>query len=523
MGIDGLFIANITKKLNCLLKGARINKILMLSNNEYLFDLYKPNLKENLFISVNQKYSYVNLTNKKYTFSNDIFHFHTLLKKHLENYYIEEVKQINFDRLIQLTLSGKNDIGQTVTKYLYIELMGRYNNLILTKEDNTIIDSLYRLPFISETKRIILPSYTYEFPRIEEKKNPLESNFYDENITLFKQFYGISSFSEKIIKENLKNNTFSQIIEKIINSNTLFYNDEDFYLLPFSNYQKEENLFEGLDSYFSTSANKDRIKRKSADITRLINSYKKKLILKQEKLESEKEESENASIYREYGEILFTYPSYYQKGANKIYIPELKIEIPLNPTKDLATNANNYFKTYKKKINSKKYLEKQLEILKEEYDYFLDLERQIKTDDLTIIEQIIEELKEQKYLKQVSKTKKKETKIKLLEYNIGNSKIYVGRNNLQNEYLTFKIAKPNDLFLHVKDYRGSHIVITNYQNDEKTLREAAKLAAIYSSAKQSSTVPVDYTRIKYVKKCPNSKPGKVLMTNFKTIYIDPND
>ncbi len=523
MGIDGLFIANIAKKLNTSLKGARINKILMLSNNEYLFDLYKPNLKENLFISVNQKYSHISLTTKKYSFSNDIFHFHTLLRKHLENYYIEEIKQINFDRLIQITLNGKNDIGQTTTKYLYIELMGRYNNIILTKNDNIIIDSLYRLPFISPTKRIILPSYSYEFPHIEEKKNPLESNFYDENITLSKQFYGISSFTEEIIKQNLKTNSFSQIINNIINSNTLFYNENDFYLLPFTNHHHEESLFEGLNNYFSTSSNNDRIVRKSADITRLINSYKKKLILKLEKLENEKKESENASIYKEYGEILFTYPSYYQKGSNKIYIPDLELEIPLDPTKDLTTNANNYFKTYKKKINSKKYLEQQIDLAKEEYDYFLDLERQIKTDDLTTIDQIIEELKEQNYLKQVAKTKKKEIKIKLLEYEIGNSKIYVGRNNLQNEYLTFKIAKPNDLFLHVKDYRGSHVVISNYQNDEHTLREAAKLAALYSSAKSSSSVPVDYTKIKYVKKCPNSKPGKVLMTNYKTIYIDPEN
>lgn len=523
MAIDGLFILNISLKLNDVLKGARINKVLMLSNNEYLLDLYKPNLNNNLFISVNSKYSYVSLTNKKYTYSNDILHFHTILKKHIENFYIEEVAQVNFDRIIKFSLYGKNDIGLPISKYLYVELMGRYNNIILTKDDNTIIDSLYRLPFIEEGKRIILPGHIYSCPHIEQKKNPLTESFYNEDVALSKQFYGISIFCENIIYQNLKNYSFNEIIQNIVTSNQLYFNNQNFYLLPFEGHNTQESLFEGLTQYFSSIADTDRIKRKASDINRLINSYKKKLIIKQEKLENELKDSENAFIYKEYGELLFTYASHYKRGMNKIYIEEMETEIPLDSTKDLTTNANNYFKTYKKKITARKYLEEQLKIVKEEYEYFIDLERQINTDDLTVIDEIIEELKEQKYLKQTGKVKKKPTKIKLLEEKSENSIIYVGRNNLQNEYLTFKIAKPNDLFLHVKDYRGSHVVISNYQNDEKTLRKAAKLAVKYSSANLSSSVPVDYTKVKYVKKAPSSKPGKVLMTNYKTIYIDPDN
>jgi len=510
MAIDGLFILNIAKKLQKNIKDARINKVFMLSNNEYIFDLYKPNLKENLFISVNQNYSYLSLTSKKYSYSNDIFHFHSILKKHIENFYIENVEQINFDRIIRLTLRGKNDIGIEVKKHFYIELMGRYNNLILTKEDDIIIDSLHRLPFIEEGKRIILPGYSYSTPFMEKKKNPLKEKFYDENLSLSKQFYGISSFLEKILLNEIEKKSFNIIIDEIINSETLYYNEKEFHLLPFPSYEKKEKLFEGLNNYFSTKADQDRINRKSSDIKRLISNYKIT-------------DSDNAHIYKEYGEILFTYASSYQRGMNKIFIDEIGIEIPLDSTKNLTMNANNYFKLYKKKTNSKKHLEEQIKIVKEELEYFLDLEVQLKTTDLNVIDEIIMELKEQNYLKQVANNKKKAKKISLLEFEGFNSKIYVGRNNLQNEYLTFKLAKPNDLFLHVKDYRGAHVVISNYQNDEETLRQAAELAAKYSSAGLSSSVPIDYTKVKYVKKLPASKPGKVILSNYKTIYIDPKN
>ena len=362
------------------------------------------------------------------------------------------------------------------------------------------------------------------------KKDPmyLEENYKDDD--LINNVYGISRTLETILKE--KEVSYKKAIEQLMNSSTLYYNDKDFHLLGSSIFDKTSSIYEGLENFYAEKEEIDRAKRKSAQANKTVSSLLTKIKNKIIKLNDELKESESSDIYRKYGELLYSsYDTNYQKGDNNItlidYENDTKVSIPLDSKKSLQENAQNYFKKYKKIKASIEHINQQLDIAKEEESYLEDLLIQLQTLDTEVIEQIILELKEQNYLKDT--TKKNNTKKSKIKYNIltktssTGTKISIGRNNLQNEHLTFKIAGINDIFLHVKDHRGAHVIIHDYKGDEETLREAANYAALYSKAKQSSSVPVDYTPVKYVHKMNGGKPGKVLLKQYKTIYIDPEE
>lgn len=531
MGFDGLFIHRIVQILNDDIKGSRVNRVGLISNNEFLFNLYNPRLKKDLLITVNQNFTHITLTNKHYSYSTEQVHFHGLLKKHLEGAYIEEVSQVNFDRIVKIRFRHIDEIGNESHKNLYLEIMGKYNNLILTKGDDTILDSLHRLPYIDDDKRVILPSIIYTAPKMNPKKDPfnLEDSFTSDNMT--NDVYGVSRMLESILNDNKVNGIqYSETINKLMESITLYYNEKDFHLLPHSSFDKESNIYDGLNTFYDEKEEIDRAKRKSAEANRVVSSLITKIKNKLKKLEEELKTNENSDIYRKYGELLYSsYSPTYKKGDSFIevedYENETKIKIPLDSKKDIQENASTYFKKYKKTKASIEHINNQIEIAKEELSYLEDLELQLQTLDTEVIEQIILELKEQNYLKEnVKKNNNKKNKIKFNILSITSStgtKISIGRNNLQNEHLTFKIASINDIFLHVKDHRGAHVIIHDYKGDEETLREAANAAAVYSQAKYSSSVPVDYTPVKFVHKIPGGKPGKVLLKQYKTIYIDP--
>ena len=527
MGFDGLFIHRITQLLNDDIKGSRVNRVGLISNNEFLFNLYNPRLKKDLLITVNQNFTHVTLTNKHYTYSTEQVHFHGLLKKHLEGAYIEEVSQVNFDRIIKIRFKCIDEIGNISYRNLYLEIMGKYNNLVLTKGDDTILDSLHRLPYIDDTKRVILPSIIYTAPKMNEKKNPfqLEDDFTSDNMT--NDVYGVSRMLESILNENKINGTsYKETMNSLMNSKTLYYNDKDFHLLPYSTFDKQADIYDGLNIFYDEKEEIDRAKRKSADANRVVSSLITKIRNKLKKLEEELRTNENSDIYRKYGELLYaTYSPIYRKGDSSIevedYENETIITIPLDSKKDIQENASAYFKKYKKTKASIEHINSQIEIANEELSYLEDLELQLQTLDTEVIEQIIMELREQNYLKDT--VKKNNNKKKNIRFNIlsitssTGTKISIGRNNLQNEHLTFKVAGINDIFLHVKDHRGAHVIIHDYKGDEETLREAANAAAVYSQAKYSSSVPVDYTPVKFVHKIPGGKPGKVLLKQYKTI------
>lgn len=531
MGFDGLFIHRIVEILNEDIKGSRVNRVGLISNNEFLFNLYNPRMKKDLLITVNQNFTHITLTDKRYTYSTEQVHFHGLLKKHLEGAYIEEVSQVNFDRIVKIRFRHMDEIGNESFKNLYLEIMGKYNNLILTKGDDTILDSLHRLPYIDDDKRVILPSIIYSAPKMNPKQDPfnLDDSFTSDNMT--NDVYGVSRMLESILNENKeKGVSYSITLNKLINSRTLYYSEKDFHLLPHSSFDKEANIYDGLNLFYDEKEEIDRAKRKSSEANRAVSSLITKLKNKLKKLNEELNDNENSDIYRKYGELLYaTYSSTYRKGDSSIevedYENETIITIPLDPKKDIQENAASYFKKYKKTKASIEHISSQIDIANEELTYLEDLELQLKTLDTEVIEQIILELKEQKYLKETVKRKdNKKNKIKFNILSITSSngtKISIGRNNLQNEHLTFKVAGINDIFLHVKDHRGAHVIIHDYKGDEETLREAANAAAVYSQAKYSSSVPVDYTPVKFVHKIPGAKPGKVLLKQYKTIYIDP--
>ncbi|HHU28220.1 TPA: fibronectin-binding domain-containing protein [bacterium] len=536
MGFDGLFFRRATKLLESELVGGRLNRIHQISNQEYLFNIYKGETKAFL-VSVHPNYAHFTISSDKWSDFLYPGHFVSLLRKHLEDGKIEEVTQIGFDRILEIKFQTKNDINEIVYKNLIIELTGKFTNLILINEDRRIIDALRRVPPLEQTIRTVQPGAMYYPLPLDEKKDPLIDKV-DSTYSLSKQFHGISASLENELIYRMNNGeNFHSIINEIKVSNKVYlFNNKgkkDYHFIPFLHVSEESKVYpwdEGLSVYYKEIINEQKRHLLTHEIEKTlkrdIKHNKQKLI----KLEDEYRKATNYDKNRYYGDLLFTYAMDFDKGESNITILDQEtnneVTIPLNPLLSISENANKYYQKYQKGKTAVIMIKEQIDKTITEIDYLEHILLQIEDNDVEGINQIKEELIENKYLKAKLQTNKKKKKTKYLPdtyYSPTGIKISVGKNNLQNEYLTFTLAKQNEIFLHVKDYSGSHVVIHNDDFDEPTLRMAANLAAYYSKARFSSSVPVNYTYIKNVKKLKNAKPGKVTIKNYKTIYIDPSE
>jgi len=546
MSLDGNIVRQLTREFNETLLTGRINKIYQLSKYDLLFVVNTKNGKQQLLISNSPNYARIHLTEMKYEKPDQPPTFCMFLRKHFEGGILKCITQNENDRVITFAIEKRNELGDLSTKNLVIEVMGRHSNVIITDNNLKILEAMkHQMPF-DGTERTVFPGAIYQYP-ISNQINPYNidarNDFLNdpENISyekIQKNFMGFSPLVTKEIIYRFENSkeSIKVIFDKILNeyNPTIISNKRDhFYFTDLTHINGDRKYFtninNALDRFYFDIDQIDIIKQKSKDLIKFIKNYISRLDNKIDKLYNDLKNTDKREKFRIKGELIQANLHLIDKGDTKLTCTnyytnesmEIALDIKLSPIK----NSEKYFKKYKKLKNSIPHLNNQIDDAKLELKYFNQLHQQIENATLKDIEEIKDELVNKKYIKSSSSNRKKKHKPNFDTYydELG-VKILVGKNNLQNEYITHKLAKHNEVWFHVKDAPGSHVVTCQQMPlDEITIRTASQLAAYFSKMKTSSSVPVDYLEIRYIKKVPGRINSFVTYKNNKTIYIDPDE
>lgn len=528
MAIDGIILSKVKDNL-CSHLPIRINKINSTSDTEVIFNVHSNKIRTNLVISLHSVYNHISLSNKNYTDFEEPSTFVMVLRKHITNGIITKIEQFDYDRYLLLHIRALNDIYDEKEYILSVELMGKYANLILVdKESNKIIDAMKKIPPYLNNKRTILQGALFTLPDKQNKKDPyldLDVNF-DES--LVKQVAGFSKQLENEIRYLKETIEYKDIIEKIKQSDKLYVSDNgDYHVIPLTYLNKtykEYEINEGFDVLYYQVNEKERIKTVTEDINKFVKRQIKHFDNKLVKLRQSLEDSLNLEEDKENGDLLFTYSDLDKKGLTQIEVVDYsdnKKTIKLDPKLTIKQNANKYYNSYSKKRKGKVYIQEQIQIAENELEYFNALSEQLEIASYNDALEIKNELIKYGYLRKKNTKLKKHKKINLYQVKIGDNTITFGKNNTQNDYLTFEFAKSNYTWFHAKDFHGSHLVVDSDNPSEEVIRACANLAAYFSKGRYSSSVPVNYCLAKNVKKIKGAKPGFVSIKNYKTIYIDP--
>ena len=536
MAYDGIMMNAVLKQLQQHLYQGRINKIYQISNYELLFNVRANQQNQKLLISCHPSYARVNLTNENYTMPEVAPQLVMLLRKHLEGSHIQSIEQIGLDRIFKFTFLSRNELGDLVQLFAYIEIMGKHSNFILCDQNHRIIDCLKRISPSLNTVRFLQPGATYELPPMQTSKLNLFKDGLIQTDNLNKTYQGVSPILSKELLYRLEQGEkFEDLLEHLSTSTTLYLSQvgdkEYFHIIPLTHLQVEPiayPLFEGLEKHFKDMDVKERIKQQTSDLEHYLQQELTKNKNKLNKLEQTLYDSKNSDEYRIKGDLLFAFLHLIQKGMKMVvvdnYYDDTKMTIELDERLDGKENAKKYYNKYQKAKNSIQYLNEQIELTKNEIDYFDTLITQLENANFLDALEIREELENLGYLKKHKKKGKQKVRKPHFETYLtkDNIRVFIGKNNLQNDYLTFHFASKNYLWFHAKDMPGSHIVVDQDHLDEYTLRLVANLAGYYSKGKNSSSVPVNYALIKTLKKPSKAKPGQVILSHYKTIYIDPD-
>ncbi len=549
MAFDGLFTRAMTNELQILTSG-RITKIHQPNQLEIMLQIRAAGANYKLLISIHPSYARIHLTDHAVENPAEPPMFCMLMRKHIEGGFIQSIEQNEFERMITFTIESTNEIGDKVTRKLIVEIMGRHSNCILTDAANDqIIDSLKHLPPSVNSYRTVLPGQSYIAPPSQHKKDPL--TLQNEEVTALLQeenpasaiIQSIAGFSPLHVNElitRLNNGeSYESYVKRLItgampnyvevNGKASFSSAELTHLD--GSVEQYPTLSALLDRVFYARAERDRVKQQAGDLERWLTNEIDKLKLKLKKLQKDFDHASKLDQFQLYGELLMANIYQFEKGVESVkvqnyYSEDLEeIIIAVSPRKTPIDNAQSYFTKYNKAKNALKKIEEQKEITEDDIRYFEMLAQQVQQASPSDIEEIREELAEGGYLRLRASKKKKKVVKPTPEKFVSSTgiEISVGKNNKQNDFLTFKLSKKSDLWFHTKDIPGSHVVIHHDNPDEETIREAAMLSAYYSKARSSSSVPVDYTEIRHVKKPSGSKPGFVIYFEQKTIYITPDE
>lgn len=559
MSFDGMFTYGMTHELNSRIAGGRITRVHQPFKHDVIFHIRANGKNHKLLLSAHPSYSRVHMTNQAYENPSEPPMFCMLLRKHIEGGFIEKIEQAGLDRIMIFRIKSRNEIGDETVRTLYVEIMGRHSNIILTDGEGAIIDGLKHLSPSMNSYRTVLPGYDYKLPPAQEKISPLAAD--EEDVLRYlsfqegrlaqqivRHFSGVSPLfaKEAVHRAGLANKitlpkTLIEMFHAVKDCRftpniTTAGGKEYFYLLSLTHVNGEERTFhslsELLDRFYFGKAERDRVKQQAQDLERFVANERKKNANKIKKLEKTLDYSENAKEFQLYGELLTANLYMLKKGDKEAevinyYDEESKtVTIPLNPNKTPSENAQMYFTKYQKAKNSVEVVKEQIRLAEEEITYFDQLIQQLSSASTKDIHEIREELVEGKYLrpKQQRGQKKQKQHVPVLEqYESSRGlTILVGKNNKQNEYLTTKAAARDDLWFHTKDIPGSHVVIKSSDPDEQSILEAAAIAAYFSKAKDSGSVPVDYTKIRHVKKPNGAKPGFVTYDSQHTVFVTPD-
>ncbi|WP_270262230.1 Rqc2 family fibronectin-binding protein [Lactobacillus panisapium] len=551
MAFDGLFIHSLLNSIKPTLVNGRLSKIYQPFEQDLVLTFRNERKNYQLLISANAQYPRFYLTKKAIANPDKAPTFVMVLRKYLEGSILQGIEQVGVDRIVNFRFSNRNELGDQVQLVLSVELMGRHSNVILYDNSNGhIIDLLKRINPDENRARILLPKAKYELPPL----NP-GINGFDLSEQEFMQKAAVNDPSEFAGQINgLDRDDRSELIGYLeddfsYSSFRTFINQFDkkgaFVLLTPRNKRKifpylpyhldlvkessDPDLNHALDEFYLYQANHDWVKQKSSKIERLVKNEQKKLTKKVVKLKKQLEQAENSEGYRIRGEILNANLAQVKPGMTKISLPNYydnnrPIEIKLDAALSPARNGQKYFTRYKKLRDSIKHVKEQIEIANDNLRYFDSIQTAIDNAEPEDIDQITDELINQGYLKrpQKQKRKKKVTEHNLNKFRLSSGKtVLVGKNNYQNDWLTLKKANKTDIWFHVKNIPGSHVILQDANPSDDDILEAAEIAAYFSKAKNSAHVQVDYVQDKRVKKPNGARPGFVIYTGQNSIEVTP--
>ncbi|MBC9709013.1 MAG: NFACT family protein, partial [Enterococcus sp.] len=511
-----------------------------------------------LLLSAHPSYARVQITQIDYQNPDNPPNFVMMLRKYLDGAILENIEQIENDRVIHFHFAKRNELGDLQNIILIVELMGRHSTIVLVnQETGKILDAIKHIGSSQNTYRSLLPGVEYIAPPKQEVLNPFSSD--KEKIfqrlsqtelepkAIQHQFQGIGfdtaqELTKRLLERpNEKMVVWHEFFSSIINHpDPTFYEttNKDFFTpIVYQVFSEQASavttyptLSQLLDSYYHEKAEKDRAKQQGGELIRKIENELKRNKNKLKKREQTLKESENAENYRRDGELLTTFLTQVPRGAKEVVLPnyyeeDRPIKIALDPALTPNQNAQKYFHRYQKLKNAVKLIGEQIQEAKDEIQYLESVLSQLEIAGPMDIEAIKEELTAEGYLKKKTQKKQKNKKPSQPDqyFSSDGTLILVGKNNLQNDQLTMKTAKKTDYWLHAKNIPGSHVIIKSDQPSDETITEAAELAAYFSKYRYSAQVPVDLVQVKHIRKPNGAKPGYVIYENQKTVIVTPEE
>ncbi len=572
MAFDGITIANIVTELNQTITGGKINKIAQPENDELIITIKNQRKQYRLFLSASASLPLIYLTETNKPSPLTAPNFCMLLRKHIGSGKIIAVEQPGMERIIRFTIEHLNELGDLCTKYLIVEIMGKHSNIIFCNEEDQIIDSIKHVSAHMSSVREVLPGRPYFIPETQSKLNPftLTEELFREKIfprpmnvakAIYTSITGISPLMAEevcyragidggIPTDGLNDaervhlaHTFLRMVEDIrdghFEPNIIYEGKEpvEFSCFPLSQYQDYRSvsypsIFPVLETYYAEKNIVTKMRQKTVDLRKIVQNALERNVKKYQLQQKQLKDTEKKEKYRVWGELLNTYGYEVESGAKSMealnYYTNEMIKIPLDETMTPQENAKKYFDKYSKLKRTKEALDT---LLQETGDEIKHLESIAASLDIASSEedliQIKEEMMEYGYVKRKNTGGGKKVRITSRPYHYISSDgydIYVGKNNFQNDELSFKFASGNDWWFHAKGQPGSHVIVKskNEELPDRTFEEAGKLAAYYSKGRQAPKVEIDYTQKKNLRKPTGGKPGFVVYYTNYSLLIEPD-
>ena len=541
MSFDGFFLHHMVEELRAELLNGRIQKINQPFDQELVLQIRSNRQSHRLLLSAHPVFGRIQLTETTFENPAQPSTFIMVLRKYLQGAVIESIEQIENDRIVEITVSNKNEIGDDIQATLIIEIMGKHSNILLVdKSSNKVLEVIKHIGFSQNSYRTLLPGATYIAPPSTVALNPFTIK--DEKLFEILQTQELTAKNLQVLFQGLGRDTAFEL-ENLLTDDRLsnfrkFFNqetnpcltDKSFSCVPFST--KIEGHFSSLsqllDVFYKDKAERDRVKQQASELIRRVENELQKNRQKLKKQEKELQATENAEEFRQKGELLTTFLHQVPNDQDQVILDNYYTNQPITISLDKALtpnqNAQKYFKRYQKLKEAVKYLTDLIEETKATILYLESVETVLNQAGLDEIAEIREELIETGFIRrrQREKLHKRKKPEKYLASD-GKTIIYVGRNNLQNDELTFKMARKDELWFHAKDIPGSHVVISgNLDPSDEVKTDAAELAAYYSKGRLSNLVQVDMIQVKKLNKPTGGKPGFVTYTGQKTLRVTPN-
>jgi predicted ribosome quality control (RQC) complex YloA/Tae2 family protein len=570
MSLDGIVTRALVHELQTCVK-ARIHKIYQPTDNEIIMHIRGQGVNGKLLLSAHPSMPRLHWTEQPWANPQEPPMFCMLLRKYCEGGVIEAIRQVGLERIVEIDIRHRDELGDSSLKKIVLEIMGRHSNLILLDPATGIIhDGIRHVTPAISSYRVVLPGTAYVSPPSQDKVNPLEASKAAFDAVMASNEDKDDHSSEKAVSSALLNaytglsplitreiafrattqqdevwNVFHQVMEQVAEHayepNQVLTDDGKalFSAVTLTHAHGEAQSFASmhqcLEIYYRDKASRDLVRQRTTDLNRFLLNEIAKNEKKHLKLKDTLEEADEADLVRRMGELLTAHLHVFKRGDKSVdvidYYEEEQptISIALDPLLTPNENAQRYFRKYNKLKNSRAIVGEQMQATETEIVYLASVLQGLESATPADIGEIREELIEQGYIRErglkrgMKKKKKKDTPSILCYTSSEGIPIYVGKNNTQNDYVTNRLAMSSDTWLHTKDIPGSHVLIRSQEYGDATLQEAAVLAAYYSKAKESSSVPVDYTRVRNVRKPNGAKPGFVIYDGQKTLFVTPDE